>query len=118
MGQTILFNNLSYAKLLRKGGVPHADIHAAALTQALSENLYSQAEVDKMVEHVLKRMDDKTIELREEMTKEFHQVHMEIKDLRLEMRDIQDVMLRRIYTALAIATGILVLTSNLGRFFN
>ena len=120
MSNPIVFDSLSYAKMLDKGGVLHSEVHATALAKALAENLYTQSEVDQMIEAALKRFDDRTVQLREEIHKEFHKIHMDIKDLRLEMkseiRDVQDNILKRGYTALAVILTVIALSSNLIHF--
>ena len=86
MSKPIVFDSLNYAKILDKGGVPHSEVHTRALITALSENLYTQTEVDQMIEAALKRFDERTVQIREEMHVEFNKIHMEIKDLRLELK--------------------------------
>ncbi|NNM59973.1 MAG: hypothetical protein HKM04_09190 [Legionellales bacterium] len=116
MSKPIVFDSLSYAKMLDKGGVPHSEVHATALAKALAENLYTQSEVDQMIEAALKRFDDRTVQLREEIHKEFHKIHIDIKDLRLEIKDVQDNILKRGYTALAVILGVIALSSNFIHF--
>lgn len=105
MSKSILFNSLAYATLLGNGGVEHADVHAMALMEALSENLYSQSEVDQMIEAALRRFDERTVQMREEMHKEFYKVHMEI-------RNTQENILKHVYTALGIILAVFTLSSN------
>lgn len=113
MSTMILFNTLAYAKLLTKGGVEHADVHADALAEALAENLYSQTEVDKMIEAALKRFDERTFQLREEMQKDRENIQREFHLVHMEIRSTQDKILKHVYTALGIILAVVALSSNL-----
>ncbi|MFN7097511.1 MAG: hypothetical protein ACK4PR_08135, partial [Gammaproteobacteria bacterium] len=112
MGKNIMFNTLSYAKMLDNGGIERADVHAAALHEALAQNIFTKSEVEQMLETALKRFDERTVQLREEIHKDFHKIHMDIKDLRLEIKDVQDNILKRGYTALAVVLAVIALSSN------
>lgn len=127
MSKPIVFDTLNYAKILDKGGVPHSEVHTRALITALSENLYTQTEVDQMIEAALKRFDERTVQIREEMRQEreeiraeFNKIHMDIKDLRLELKseikDVQDNILKRGYTVLVVILGLMTLSSNFIHF--
>jgi DNA-binding ferritin-like protein len=127
MPQKILFDTLNYAKILTNGGVAYAEIHATALSEALDQNIYVKHEVDTMIEAALRRFDERTVQIREEMQKErlqieqrFNQLHLDIKSVQIEMnkkmKEVQENILKRGYTALAIILAVNALSSSLLHF--
>ena len=122
MSKPIFFNTLQYAKILETGGIEpeQAKVHTEALCHAFAENLYSQDEVDKMIEAALKRFDDRTVQLREEMRKDREEIrgemHKEFNKIHNEIRSVQDNILKRGYTALAVILAVIALSSNLIHF--
>jgi len=124
MRKKILFDTLNYAKMLTNDGVEHADTHSKALSEVLGDNLYSQHETDKMIDAALRRFDERTAEIREEMRQNreelreemreerlrieqrFNQQSHEIKEVRndllLKINDMQDHILKKVYFALSL----------------
>ena len=64
----LIFDTLSYAKMLTKGGVSCAEAHAESLATALAYNIYVKDEVDKMIKNTLARFDQKF----DDSLREFH----------------------------------------------
>ena len=64
----LIFDTLSYVKMLAKGGVSCAEVHAESLATALAHNIYIKDEVDKMIEGTLARFDQKF----DDSLREFH----------------------------------------------
>ncbi len=62
-----LFDTLSYAKMLEKGGVTQSDIHAKSLARALQDNIYTKDEIDMRFEKALSRFDKTLNEFRNDM---------------------------------------------------
>lgn len=58
MTHSIVFDTLSYVKMLDKGGVEHAEIHSALLSKVLTQNIYTKKEVDHMIDQALNRIDE------------------------------------------------------------
>jgi len=57
MPTKIMFDTLKYAKILAGAGVIHAEAHSLAMMEAVSQNIYSKPEVDKMLEATFQKSD-------------------------------------------------------------
>lgn len=68
MMKKLIFDTLSYVKMLTKGVVSHAEIHAGSLATALAHNIYVKDEVNKIIEATLARFDQKF----DDSLREFH----------------------------------------------
>lgn len=86
MTKKLMFDTLSYVKLLTNSNVSHADIHAEALVCALDQNLYTRNEVDRMIEDTFRRFDERTREIREEARKNEVESRREFERIRVEIR--------------------------------
>ncbi len=109
MTKKVLFDSLNHAKMLERGGISHADVHAEALLVALAQSTYGQCEVDKMIENTFKRFDERTVQIRQEMQKEFC-------ELRLDIKDTEERLLTKYNRILVIATAILTIYTTLLHF--
>ncbi|WP_423062925.1 hypothetical protein [Candidiatus Paracoxiella cheracis] len=54
----IVFDTLSYVKMLEKGGVTHAEVHSASLSKVLRQSMYTKVETDSMFERAMSRMEE------------------------------------------------------------
>ena len=63
MAKKVMFNTLQYAKTLNSAGVEHADTHSAALEQALTQNIYSIPDVDKMIRELSARSEHRILKV-------------------------------------------------------
>ena len=96
MAGKLLFDTLSYAKILKRADVENAEAHAFALSFALAHNIYSKTEIDIMVEEVIQRFEKQMRDFRLEVKNDIHDLRTEVKsdihDLRTEVKsDIHDL---------------------------
>ena len=77
--EKLVFDTLKYAKMLTGAGIEYGDIHAESLATALSQNVYTKGEVDKMIEDALRRSDEnfkelekQIVEIKAEMSRMFN----------------------------------------------
>jgi hypothetical protein len=75
----LMFDTLNYAKILDSSGVSHPDVHASALNDVLGQNIYSKNETDTMYEAALKRFDERTVEMREQIREEMRRDREEFR---------------------------------------
>lgn len=108
MTKKLLFDTLSYAKLLGDEGVSHADIHSMALAEVLSHNLYSKSEINEMLEATLKRVETQIIELR-------HELKLEVKDV--ENR-FEKALLRNTVTVISVLGALIVIVGAVSTFIH
>src|SRR4051812_22514121 len=57
MSKKLVFDTLHYATMLKDAGIEDYDIHAHSLAEAISQNVYTKVEVDKMIEDLIKQME-------------------------------------------------------------
>jgi hypothetical protein len=82
----LIYDTLAYSKMLKEGGVEHAEVHSTALADSISQNIYTKDEVDKVIEAALKRFDERTFQMRDEFEKRSSQMRDEFKVSLDEMR--------------------------------
>lgn len=109
MSGELLFDTLNYAKMLERGGISHSDVHAVALADALTQNLYSKNEIEEMIENVMRQF-------KEEMHSFRIEVKSEINDLRLEMKELESSLEKKISLKLGVMTGFITLVIALSHF--
>jgi Skp family chaperone for outer membrane proteins len=69
ISHAILFDTLTYAEQLKTAGIINPELCTKALSDALSPNLYTKKEIDKMIQDALMRVDNSLRQF-EERTKE------------------------------------------------
>lgn len=85
-----VFDTLNYAKILKEGGIEHADTHASSLADAISFNVYTKHEVDTMFQEMLYESNKKFQEARNESDKRFQEMLYESDKIHQEMRTESD----------------------------
>ena len=126
MAGKLLFDTLSYAKILKRAGVENAEAHAFALSFALAHNIYSKTEIDIMVEEVIQRFEKQMRDFRLEVKNDIHDLRTEVKsdihDLRVEMKSMETRLEKsldsKLTVKLSLMTGFLSLLIALSHFLH
>lgn len=84
MKTRLLFDTLSYAKMLSSGEVEKSDVHATSLAQVLTQNLYSKDEIDMRFEQTINRFDQSIYRLEQSFSRLEHKVTRQIEEIRYE----------------------------------
>lgn len=124
MSKKLVFDTLNYAKMLEKGGVEHADIHAASLAEATAQNLYTKDEVEKMVEAALSRFDARTHELGERFSERTNAMDKRFAErtnrFEIEMKEqenrFEKAANRSLYATVTILGALIVIVGALATF--
>jgi len=72
---TIMFDTLAYSDGLKSAGITHSEVLTTNLSRALTQNIYTKAEVDKMIDQALKEFHERTYA----MDKRFEKFSIELK---------------------------------------
>jgi len=120
MTKKLMFDTLSYSKKLAQGGVVSPDVFSEALVDALSQNLNTKWEVDKMVSDAIKHFEDalkaSTHELKTEMAKDREAFRKDGEAFRKEIYEISNSTVARLGTIIGIPVGVLTLLTLLNTF--
>ena len=60
------------------------DSHAEALADAMTQNIYTKFEVDKMIDEALARFDKRTEEMKQESEKEIHRIEKQTIEMKAD----------------------------------
>lgn len=113
----LMFDTLSYAKILQDGGVENADIHANSLASILSQNMYTKDEVDMRLERAIrqfeKTLDKRLHEFQTIQDERFHE--FKITQHELELR-FEKTMQRYLITTISVLGTLIVLVGAVSTF--
>ena len=127
MSKKLVFDTLNYAKFLTEGGVEHADVHSAGLANAITQNIYTKNEVEKMFDAAikqfeershqmrdefkesLKKFDERTYQMRDEFKDSFKEMRKDSHRIELEIKEIGNQTVNRLTRNIAIMIAIFTL---------
>ncbi|MAZ39474.1 MAG: hypothetical protein CMF49_05075 [Legionellales bacterium] len=115
MAEKLLFDTLSYAKMLEKAGIKNGETHALALSFALAQNIYSKTEIDAMIENVMQRFETQMNDFRLDVKNEIHELRIEMKEGEARLEKSLD---SKLTVKLSLMTGFLSLLIALGHFLH
>jgi len=124
MSRKIIFDTLRYVKMLERGGVKHPETHCFALSEAITHNVYTKIEVDKMIETTFQRFEARTREIAKgtEVLKQslennlsVYRAHHDKEFLQLENR-VEKAINRSMYSIVSILGGLIVTVGVIATF--
>lgn len=122
--KAVLFDTLSYSMGLKQKGVKDSETYAFLLSDALTQNIYSKAEVDGMIDKSLQRFSremgkiHKSIQVSQKKSEaeskaEIREIRAEAQQLRL---DLERIATRTIMTTIGILGSLIVLVGAISTF--
>lgn len=119
MAEQLLFDTLSYAKMLERAGIKNGEAHALALSFALAQNIYSKTEIDIMIENVMQRFEKQMHDFRLDVKGEIHDLRVEMKeDMHSMEARLEKSLDSKLTVKLSLMTGFLSLLIALSHFLH